>query len=82
LPWLLLLTLPAAVQAQYNYTTNNGTVTITGSSGLAIVVEACTDLVNLTWFPVQTNTLSGDSFYFSDPQWTNYPACLYRLRSP
>jgi hypothetical protein len=21
-------------------------------------------------------------WYFSDPQWTNYPARLYRLRSP
>jgi len=30
---LLLLTLPAVVQAQFNYTTNNGTITITGYSG-------------------------------------------------
>ena len=29
LPLLLLLTLPAAVQAQYNYLTNNGAITIT-----------------------------------------------------
>jgi pimeloyl-ACP methyl ester carboxylesterase len=33
LPLLLLLTLPAAVQAQYTYTTNNGTITITGYTG-------------------------------------------------
>ena len=33
LPLLLLLTLPAAVQAQYNYMTNNGTITITGYTG-------------------------------------------------
>ena len=32
--------------------------------------------------PLQTNTLSSDSLYFSDPQWTNYPARFYRLRSP
>ena len=30
---LLLLTLPAVVQAQFNYTTNNGTITITGYTG-------------------------------------------------
>ncbi|HRZ55004.1 MAG TPA: leucine-rich repeat protein [Candidatus Paceibacterota bacterium] len=33
LPLLLLLVLSAAVQAQFNYTTNNGTITITGYTG-------------------------------------------------
>jgi hypothetical protein len=33
LPLLLLLALPAAVQAQYTDTTNNGTITITGYTG-------------------------------------------------
>jgi len=46
------------------------------------VVEACTNLTNPIWFPVGTNTLTGGSSYFSDAQWTNYPARLYRLRSP
>ncbi len=32
-PLLLLLLLPAAVQAQYTYTTDNGTITITGYTG-------------------------------------------------
>ena len=32
-PLLLLLALPAAVEAQYNYTTNNGTITITAYTG-------------------------------------------------
>ena len=30
---LLLLALPAVVQAQYTYTTNNGAITITGYTG-------------------------------------------------
>jgi len=30
---LLLLALPAAVQAQFTFTTNNGTITITGYTG-------------------------------------------------
>ena len=33
LPLLVLLTLPAAVQAQFNYTNNNGTITITSDTG-------------------------------------------------
>lgn len=47
-----------------------------------IVVEGCADLAHPVWLPLQTNTLSGDSGYFGDPQWTNYPARLYRIRSP
>jgi len=56
--------------------------TITGTSGLVIVVEACTNLVNPVWSALGTTTLTGGSSYFSDPQWTNYPTRLYRLRSP
>jgi len=60
---------------------------ITGSSNLVIVVEACTNLANPVWSPVQTNTLNtfigtNGTSYFSDPQWTNYPGRFYRLRSP
>src|SRR5687767_8739555 len=38
----LLLTLPAVVQAQFSYTTNNGTITITGYTGPggAVVIPA------------------------------------------
>lgn len=49
------------------------------ASGMVIVVEACTDLANPIWFPLQTNTLSNDTFYFSDPHWTNYLNRFYRL---
>ena len=56
--------------------------TITGSSNLVIMVEACTDLANPDWSPVGTNTLTGGASYFSDPEWTNYPCRFYRLRSP
>src|SRR5512145_1057958 len=39
---LLLLTLPAVVQAQFNYTTDGGTITITGYTGPggAVVIPA------------------------------------------
>jgi len=51
-----------------------------GSSNLVIVVEACTNLANPIWSSVGTNTLTDGSSYFSDSQWTNYPARFYRLR--
>jgi len=47
-----------------------------------VVVEACTNPGNPVWSPVATNTLTGGASHFSDPQWTNYPARFYRLRSP
>jgi hypothetical protein len=55
---------------------------INWASGETVVVDACTDLANPVWQPVQTNILNSGSFYFSDSQWTNYPGRFYRLRSP
>jgi hypothetical protein len=55
--------------------------TLTGSTNLVVVVEACANLADPTWFPVGTNTLNGGLAYVSDPQWTNDPARFYRLRS-
>jgi hypothetical protein len=62
--------------------TNQFGFDITGTSNLVDVVEACTDLANPVWSPVQTNVLAGGVFYFSDPQWTNFPARFYRLSMP
>jgi hypothetical protein len=67
--------------------TNQFGFTITGPSNLVIVVTACTNLANPVWQPIHTNTLNAfigtnGMSYFSDPQWTNYPARFYRFRSP
>ena len=62
--------------------TNQFGFNIIWASGTVVVVEACTDPANAIWSPVATNTLTGGSSYFSDPQWTNYPNRFYRLRSP
>jgi alpha-tubulin suppressor-like RCC1 family protein len=72
---------PPAI-SNFGVRTNQFGFNITGTNGLVIVVEACTNLANPTWFPLQTNTLTGDPVYFSDPVWTNYPGRFYRLRSP
>jgi hypothetical protein len=73
------------VQASVNSVgvrTNQFGFYITSASGTVVVVEACTDLARPIWLPLQTNTFTGNSSYFSDPQWTNYPARVYRLRFP
>jgi hypothetical protein len=71
-----------ANDASFGVRTNRFGFTITGTSGLVIVVEACTNLANSIWSPLQTITLTSGESYFSDPQWTNYHARFYRLRSP
>jgi len=71
-----------AVISNVGVRTNQFGFTISGNSNLVIVVEACTSLTNPIWLPLQTNTLSGSSLYFSDAQWTNYSGRCYRLRSP
>ena len=56
--------------------------TITGTTNIPIVVEACINLGSGAWIPLQSVNLTNGSFYFSDPQWTNYPGRFYRIRSP
>ncbi len=71
-----------ANDASFGVRSNRFGFNINWASGMVVVVEACTNLANSTWSPVQTNTLTGGSCYFSDPQWTNYRSRFYRLRSP
>jgi hypothetical protein len=68
--------------ASFGIQTNQFGFTINRASGMTVVVDASTDLLNPTWTPVATNTLSSGSAYFSDPQWTKYPSRFYRLRWP
>ena len=56
--------------------------TVSWATNVPVVVLAATNLANPVWTPVSTNALTNGAFYFSDPQWTNYPRRFYRLRSP
>jgi hypothetical protein len=56
--------------------------TITGTTNIPLVVEACTNLTGPVWTPLQTCTLTNGSMYFRDPQWSNSPCRFYRFRSP
>ena len=55
---------------------------VSWATNLSVIVLAATNLANPVWTPVATNALTNGTFYFSDPQWTNYPGRFYRLRSP
>jgi probable HAF family extracellular repeat protein len=55
---------------------------ITGTSNLSIVVEACTNLASPSWTPLQICTFTNGPIYFSDPAWRSYPMRFYRTRLP
>jgi hypothetical protein len=55
---------------------------ITGTFYIPIVVEACTNLANPVWIPIQTFTLTSGLAYFSEPLQTNNSGRYYRISSP
>ncbi len=55
---------------------------ITGTSNIPVVIEACANLANPNWIPLQTNTIANGSIYFSDPQWMNCASRNYRITAP
>jgi hypothetical protein len=55
---------------------------LNGTTNIPVAIEAATNPASGNWTLLQTCTLTNGSVYFSDPQWTNYPSRLYRLRSP
>jgi hypothetical protein len=55
---------------------------ITCTNSIPIVIEACTNLANPVWTPLTNVSLTNGSFYFSDPQWTNYPGRFYGIGFP
>jgi hypothetical protein len=68
--------------ASFGVSNNQFGFNIAGTANIPIVVEACTNLANPVWTPLQTNTLTNSLIYFSDPQWTNYSCRFYGLGFP
>ena len=64
----------------FGFSSNRFGFKLSGSAGQVVIVEASANLAS--WTPVATNTLGATPVYFSEPQWTNYPARFYRLRWP
>jgi hypothetical protein len=54
---------------------------ISWATNSSVVIEACTALQNPVWSALATNSLTAGSYYFSESDWTNFPARFYRVRS-
>jgi hypothetical protein len=80
--WLLPNPLILNNGPSFGVQTNGFGFIISWATNISVVVEACTNLATPIWSPAGTNTLTGGSSYFRDPEWTNYPRRFYRLRSP
>jgi hypothetical protein len=80
---LLLLQSPQIqTNANFGIQSNLFGFEITGQANSTVVVAASTNLASPVWTPLLTNTLTNGSFYFSDPQWSNYPGRFYILQTP
>ncbi|HVM50219.1 MAG TPA: leucine-rich repeat protein [Candidatus Acidoferrum sp.] len=81
-PWFLPHPLILSFEPAFALQTNGFGFLISWATNASVVVEACTNLAGAVWSPVSTNALAGGSSFFSDPQWSSYPARFYRLRWP
>lgn len=79
--WFPNPTIPGNV-LNFGIQNNQFGFTIVWATNVPVIVDACTNLENPQWQPLQTNILTDSAIYFTDSQWTNYPSQFYRLRSP
>jgi len=82
LPAVLWNPLIQTADASFGVHSNQFGFNITGTTNIPIVVEACTNLANPVWTPLQVLTLTNGLFYFSEPLKTNSPGRFYRISSP
>ena len=82
LPVVLWNPLIQAGDGSFGVRNNQFGFNITRTNNFAFVVAACTNLANPVWTPLQTITTTNSSFYFSDPEWTNYSTRYYSLQMP
>ena len=62
--------------------TNSFGFNIAESESGLVIIETCTNLTDHIWVPVQTNSMTSNTVYFSDPDYTNHPTCFYHLEMP
>jgi hypothetical protein len=80
--WFLPNPLILNTEPRFGVQTNGFCFMISWATNTSVVVVASTNLASLAWIPLQTNTLTNGSYYFSDPQWTNFPSRFYQLNRP
>ena len=69
---------PPQIGVDTGVNSGNFGFTLTGVASQTVIVEVSTNLTS--WSPVWTNTLTGTTTNFTDPQWRNFPARFYRAR--
>ena len=70
-----------SVPGEVGVVSNHFGFNIISPSGMVVVVDACTNLIQTNWVPVATHVLTNGTCSFSDAEWTNYPGRFYRMRS-
>jgi hypothetical protein len=80
LPTTLWLPQIQTQDASFGVHTNQFGFNISWANGMTVVVEATSNLANSVWLPLQTNTLTGGTAFFSDHDEANHPSRFYRLR--
>jgi hypothetical protein len=75
---------PVMINSGPNFGVQSNTFgfTISWATNSSLVVEASTNLAGPVWTPLQTNTLTNGSFYFSEPLQANNSGRFYRVSSP
>ena len=80
--WLLPYPEIINVGRGQNRTAGGFAFTISWATNRSVVVEACTNLANPVWLPLQTNALVSGTNYFPDADGTNYSARFFRVGAP
>lgn len=81
LPALLWNPQAQTTDGSFGVSSNGFGFNITGTTNIPFVVEAAASLGG-PWVSLQSVSLTNGSYFFSDPQWTNYSSRFYRFRSP
>jgi hypothetical protein len=81
-PWLLPTPLILTRSPSFGVRTNQFGFRVSWATNASVVLEACTNLAAPNWSLLKTNALVNGWSYFSDPQWSNHPNRVYRVRSP
>ena len=79
MPWNALI---QASGSSFGISNNQFGFNITGATNTPVVVEACTNLANPVWTPIQTLTLTNGLFHFSELEQTISSGRFYRISSP
>jgi BspA type Leucine rich repeat region (6 copies) len=79
--WLFSSPIILAFGPSFGIQTNTFGFRISWATNSSVVVETSGNPAEPTWRPLTTNPLVDGWSYFSDAEWTNYPARFYRIRS-